>query len=83
MEMLERSKMAPVSVESHTGRGSTSAEHNAVTAALEQLARIQHLTLSVRGWPRFKEILSSLSGAAPPLHTFQIYYDSQARSQKP
>jgi len=48
-------------------------------AALEQLARIEHLTLTLRGWPMLKEMLSSLSGAAPLLHTFQISSDdSQA-----
>jgi len=75
--MLKRSKMAPMTVEGRAGWGpSASAEDKAVIAALEQLPRIEHLTLSFpRGWPKLKEISSILSGAAPLLHTFQIHSD--------
>jgi len=77
MEMLERSKMAPITVEDRAAWGScaASAGNNAVVAVLKQLARIEHLTLQVQEWPKLTELFSSLSGAAPLLHTFQITSD--------
>ena len=80
MEMLKHLKTVPITVEGRAGWGSyISAGNNAVTAALEQLGRIENLTLTLCGSPKLKEIVSSLSGAAPLLHTFQITLDdSQA-----
>ena len=69
LEMLKRSKMAPITLKGLACWGS--AERNPVMAALEQLPRIEHLELTIRcGWPKLKEIFSL--GAAPLLHTFQI-----------
>ena len=74
MEMLKRSKMAPITVEGRADSVSyTSGIDEVIVAALEKLPRIEHLTLAFRGgWPKLKEILSILSGGAPLLHTFQI-----------
>ena len=72
IEMLKRSKMAPITVEGRTSWGASTVDE-AIIAALEQLPRIEHLTLTFRlGWPRLEEISSILSGAAPLLHTFQM-----------
>ena len=76
MEMLKRSKMAPLTVEGRAGWGPiASAQDKVVTAALEQLSRIEHLTLTLHGLPKLKDIFSCLSGAAPLLHTFQVTSD--------
>jgi len=73
MEMLKRSKMVPITVKGCASWACyPSAGDKAATAALEQLPRIEHLTLTARGFPKVKELLSSLSGAAPLLHTFHI-----------
>jgi len=72
--------MVPITVEGLGIWGSyASAGNNVVMAALEQLPRIESLTLTLRGWPELKEVSSILSGAAPLLHTFRISLDpSQA-----
>ena len=77
MEMLKRSKMVPITVDCRPIFGSNAA--SVITAALEQLSRIEDLTLALSKLPKHNEIFSSLSRAAPLLHSFQIYTeDSQA-----
>ena len=78
IEMLKRSKWPPITAEGRTSCGAPAVD-GAIIATLEQLPRIEHLTLTLRGWPKLKKIMSSLSGAAPLLHTFHITLDdSQA-----
>lgn len=80
MEMLKHSKMAPITVEGCTDWGPYSTEDKAVIAALEELPRIEHLTLTFhREWPKIKDISSILAGATPLLHTFQITLDDHSQ----
>ena len=79
LEMLKRSKMTPITVDGDANWATYPCDiDQAVTAALEQLPRIENLTLTARGTLRLEKYLSSLSGTAPLLHTFQIITDIQA-----